>query len=27
MFGGDMEGDGLFDDIKKGYNKKVKIVN
>jgi hypothetical protein len=24
MFGGEMEGDGLFDDIKKGYNKKVK---
>ena len=24
MFGGEMEGDGLFDDIKKGYNRKVK---
>ena len=24
MFGGEMEGGGLFDDIKKGYNKKVK---
>jgi len=23
MFGGEMEGDGLFDDIKKGYNRKV----
>ena len=24
MFGGEMEGEGFFDDIKKGYNKKVK---
>jgi len=27
MFGGEMEGDGFFKDLKKGYNKKVKIVN
>jgi len=29
MFGGEMEemeGDGFFKDIKKGYNRKVKIV-
>ena len=24
MFGGEMEGDGFFKDIKKGYNRKVK---
>ena len=24
MFGGEMEGEGFFDDVKKGYNRKVK---
>jgi len=27
MFGREMEGEGYFDDVKKGYNRKVKIVN